>query len=266
MIEEKQGWQFILIGSSARKLKRAGIDLLASRALVRQLHPFMAAEIGAAFNLQQVFQFGLLPLVVSSQDPAGTLNAYVNLYLQEEVQAEGLVRNLASSSSFLTVMSFSHGSILNHSNTARECQVSSKLIASYLDVLHDLLLCFKLPVFSKRAKKATITKEKFYYFDVGVYRSLRAQGLLDKTNKIDGPGLEGLVIQHLRGWSDYQDSAYRLFYWRTRHGLEVDLIIYGKNGFWTIEIRHAQYVHKQDLKSLKAFVQDYPEATPLFSY
>ena len=266
LIEMKKGWQFILIGSSARKLKREGVDLLAGRAVVRYMHPFMAAELADDFNFESALQYGLLPGVVTGHSAIDFLQTYIALYLKEEVQTECLVRNIAHFARFLEVMSFSHASILNLSNIARECQVSRSLIEGYLSVLEDLLLCFQLPVFSKRAKRELITHHKFYYFDAGVFRLLRATGPMDRESEINGIALEGLVAQHLRAWNDYQKVPHTLSYWRTRHGVEVDFVIYGKDAFYAIEVKNGTRVHSQDLKGLLAFCEDYPEAKPIFLY
>lgn len=266
LIEMKKGWQFILTGSSARKLKRTGVDLLAGRAIIQHMHPFMAAELGDQFVLEKALQDGLLPHVTFSENPKNILRAYIAVYLKEEVQTESLVRNIGHFARFLEAMSFSHGSIVNLSNIARECQVSRSLVEGYLSVLEDLLLCFQLPVFTRRAKRKIITHAKFYYFDAGVFRCLRTAGPIDTTSEIDGLALEGLVAQHLRAWNDYQDSPNHLFYWRTHSGVEVDFIIYGENNFWAIEVKNSPRVYTQDLRGLKAFCEDYPEAKPLLLY
>jgi len=266
LIEQKQGWQFVLTGSSTRKLKRVGVDLLAGRATVRHMHPFMAAELGHAFSLEEALRVGLVPLVIESEDILDTLSAYVGIYLNEEVKAEGLVRSIGDFARFLEVVSFSHGSIINVSNIARECAVSRKLIEGYLSILDDLLLSYHLPVFTKRAKRQLISHDKFYYFDAGVYKNLRMTGFLDKISEVNGPGLEGLVLQHLRAWNDYQGAPNRLFYWRTKHGVEVDFILYGPVGLYAIEVKHSAMVHDKDLTGLKTFCTDYPEATPILLY
>jgi len=266
LIEQNHGWQFILTGSSARKLKRAGVDLLAGRAAMRHFHPFMAAELGDNFSLENSLNYGLVPLIIESEDIADTLNAYVGLYLNEEVKAEGLVRQVGTFARFLEVASFSHASILNISNMARECAVSRKLIEGYLDVLNDLLLSYHLPIFSKRAQRQLIAHEKFYYFDAGVYKNLRLTGFLDKPSEINGPGLEGLVLQNLRAWNDYHGAHYRLFYWRTKHGVEVDFVVDGPEGLYAIEVKHASIIHEKNLTGLKTFCIDYPEATPILLY
>lgn len=266
LIEMKKGWQFILTGSSARKLKRVGVDLLAGRAIVEHMHPFMAAELNDQFVLEKALEYGLLPHIILNDQPEKVLRAYIGLYLKEEVQAESLVRNIGHFARFLEVISFSQGNILNLSNIARECQVTRALVEGYLSVLEDLLLCFQLPVFTKRAKRETVTHPKFYYFDAGVFRFLRSVGPLDSESEMNGVALEGLVAQHIRAWSDYQGASNDLFYWRTRHGVEVDFIIYGKNNFWAIEVKNASRVHAQDVRGLQAFCRDYPEAKPILLY
>lgn len=266
LIEMKRGWQFVLTGSSSRKLKRSGVDLLAGRAIMRHMHPFMAAELGEQFNLEQALMFGLLPGAIAAANKVNFLKAYLGLYLKEEVQAESLVRNLGSFSRFLEVVSFSHASILNVSNLARECQISRATAEGYLSVLEDLLLSFQLPVFSKRAKRELITHRKFYYFDAGVYYFLRAAGPMDTFTEIQGAALEGLVAQHLRAWNDYQGAPYNLYYWRTPYGVEVDFVVYGEKTFYAIEVKHSTQVHSQDLRGLQAFCKDYPEAIPIFLY
>lgn len=200
LTEEKgrRALQFILTGSSARKLKRAGVDLLAGRLLLRTLHPFMAAELGSHFDLARGLQLGMLPLVLDAADPQETLSSYVSLYLREEVQAEGLVRNIGSFARFLEAISFSHGSQLNTSSVARECQVGRKTADGFVEVLEDLLLGFRLRPFTKRARRCLARHAKFYYADAGIFRSVRPKGPLDSPEGIGGACLEGLVAQHLR--------------------------------------------------------------------
>jgi predicted AAA+ superfamily ATPase len=266
LIEQKQGWQFILTGSSSRKLKRAGVDLLAGRAVIRYMHPFMAAELSEHFSLEKALEHGLVPLIIESDDILDTLKAYIGIYLTEEVKSEGLVRNIGDFARFLEVVSFSHGSLLNISNIARECAVSRKLVEGYLSVLEDLLLCYQLPVFTLRAKRQLVAHTKFYYFDAGVYRSLRMTGFLDKIVEINGPGLEGLILQHLRAWNDYQGQPNKLYYWRTKHGVEVDFVVYGPKGLYAIEVKNSQFVHEKDLNGLNTFFFDYPEAIAIILY
>ena len=266
LIEEKRGLLFVLTGSSSRKLKRAGVDLLAGRALVCRLHPFMAAELQDRFELEPALRYGLLPLVWASDDPKRVLEAYAALYLREEVQMEGIVRNVGGFSRFMEAISFSHGAMLNISNVARECQVERKTVDGYVDILEDLLLAYRLPVFTKGAQRALVTHPKFYFFDAGVYRSLRPSGPLDRSEEIQGHALEGLVGHHLRAWMDYSDTDGALYYWRTRAGVEVDFIVYTSEGIYAIEVKNAARVQTRDLRGLRSFQEDYPESKACLLY
>ena len=208
---------------------------------------------------------GLLPVVWVASQPKKVIAAYVDLYLREEIQMEGFVRHIGHFARFLEAISFSHASLLNISNISRECQVERKVVEGYLGVLEDLLLGYRLPVFSKRAKRELISHNKFYFFDAGVYRSLRPKGPLDRAEEIDGHALEGLVAQHLRAWIAYSGEDYSCSFWRTRHGLEVDFVVYGAKGFWAIEVKNTDRLRDEDLHGLRAFQQDYPESNAIAS-
>lgn len=260
LIEERPGVRFVLTGSSARKLKRTGIDLLAGRAVVRHLHPFLAGELGREFELDRALRQGLLPVVWDAEDPEDTLSAYVGLYVREEVQAEALVRDLGGFQRFLEAVSFSQASALNLAEVARECQVNRKTVEGFLGVLEDLLLAFRIPVFTKRARRKMTAHPKLYFSDVGVFRALRPAGPLDRREEIAGAALEGLVAQHLRAWIDYSRADATLSFWRTRGGAEVDFVVYGRDVFQAVEVKHAAEVRPGDLRSLRSFRQDYPEA------
>lgn len=266
IIEEKRGYQFILTGSSARKLKQQGVDLLAGRALLCHMHPFIASELGALFNLDLALNQGLLPLIWDSPTPDKVLRTYCALYLKEEVQAEGLVRDVGNFARFLEIISFSHGAILNTSNIARECSVSRTTIDTYIQILKDLLLAYTLPVFTKRSQRAMSTHPKFYLFDSGVFNSIRPKGPLDRAEEISGAALEGLVAQHLKAWIDFQDVQYDLSFWRTRSGVEVDFVVYGEKGFWAIEVKSSATLSPKDTRGLESFRDEYPEARTLFIY
>ncbi|MBN2214543.1 MAG: ATP-binding protein [Bacteroidales bacterium] len=266
LIEEKKDKQFILTGSSARKLKRTGVDLLAGRALLKKCHPFMASELKNLFNLSEALKIGLVPLIVASENPAGVLDTYIGLYLREEVQAEGLVRNINNFSRFLEAISFSYGSVLNISEVARECEVERKTVEGYISILEDLLISYSLPVFSKRAKRKMVKHSKFYYFDCGVFNAIRPKGPLDNRQGMYGISLEGLVLQNLLAWKDYSDFVCNIYYWRTHSGSEVDFVIYGENIFYGIEVKSSATIHPKDLSGLKSFHEDYPEATLLLLY
>ena len=265
LIERDRSRRFVLTGSSARKLRRGGVDLLGGRALRKTLHPLMAAEL-PTFKLETALRHGLLPLVVADAEPEAVLDAYASLYLDEEVKVEGWVRNVGHFARFLEAVSFSHAAVLNIANVARECEVERKTVAGYLEILEDLLLCFRLPVFTRRARRRLAAHPKLYLFDAGVYRSLRPKGPLDRAEEIDGSAFEGLVAQHLRAWIAYSGSDCKLYYWRTRSGVEVDFVLYGADGFWALEVKNTATVRSQDLRGLKSFREDYPECQPLLLY
>ncbi len=265
LIEENKRRRFILTGSSARKLRRGGVDLLAGRAVVRTMHPFMAAEL-RDFHLPAAISHGLLPLVTAAADPQDVLRAYASLYLDEEVRQEGWTRNIGAFARFLEAVSFSQACVLNVANVSRECQVERKTVAAYIEILEDLLLSYRVPVFTRRAKRATVQHPKFYFFDAGVYRSLRPRGPLDRPEEIEGAALEGLLAQHLRAWIAYRNADAELFYWRTASGVEVDFVVYGPAGFWALEVKNTARIRPEDLSGLKAFGEDYPKAERILLY
>lgn len=258
--------QFILTGSSASKLKRSGTDLLAGRAILKTLHPFMAAELGSRFQFARSIEIGMLPLVLDSTEPEETLKTYASLYLREEVQTEGLVRNIGNFARFLEAMSFSHASLLNTSQVGRECQINRKTVEGFIEVLEDLLLGFRLRVFTRRAQRKLVEHPKFYYMDAGVFRSLCPKGPLDSPEEIGGACLEGLVAQHLRAWIAYGREEKTLYFWRTRAGLEVDFVVYGEDAFFAVEVKRSRVVSGKDVRSLRTFQEDYPEAKTCLLY
>jgi len=207
-----------------------------------------------------------LPLITMSDEPEKVLSSYAALYVREEVQMEGLVRNIGGFSRFLEVVSFSHSSVLNISNVSRECEIERKVVESYIGILEDLLLAYRIQVFTKRAMRATIQHPKFYYFDAGIFRSLRPKGILDRPEEIDGAALEGLIAQHLVAWNAYSGGQNNIYYWRTRSGSEVDLIVYGPEVFWAVEVKNTARIRNEDLRSLKSFKEEYPEAKLYFLY
>ena len=264
LIERKHGWRFVLTGSSARKLRRGGVNLLGGRASLESFFPWMAAELGARFSLASALERGLVPSVLAAADPDAALAAYAGVYVREEVQAERLVRDVGDFSRFLEALSFSHAAELNVANVARECQVERKTVESFVTIAEDLLLATRLNVFARRAKRALTAHPKFYFFDAGVFRSLRPAGPLDRRDEADGAALEGLVFQHLRTWAAWNSRAKRqLHFWRTRSGHEVDFVIYAKDEFVALEVKNTRSPRDADLKSLVRFREDYPEATAI---
>lgn len=260
LIESKQ-YRFILTGSSARKLRQAGVNLLAGRAFKYFMHPLTCLEMGNDFSLKTALEFGLLPFIYSEgDDPKHYLETYISTYLREEVQQEGLIRNIGEFARFLQIASFSQGQIVNYSEIAREAAIERRTVSSYFDISNDLLLSQMLPVFSKKAKRRLISHVKFYFFDVGVYRAIRPKGPLDSEEDMDGAALETLFLQHLSAINDYYRLGYQFYFWRTSTQLEVDFIAYGENGFHAFEIKRKRSISSKDLTGLQAFGSDYSVA------
>ncbi|MBI4656299.1 MAG: ATP-binding protein [Elusimicrobia bacterium] len=266
LIEDKKNLRFILTGSSSRKIRKTGTDLLGGRAVSLSMYPFMASELGGSFSLDKALSEGLVPLIVSSNDSLKTLAGYITLYIKEEIQAEALVRNIPSFARFIEAVSFSHGAVLNVSAISRECQVERKTVEGYIKILEDLLLSFKLNVFTKRAKRKVIEHPKFYIFDVGVFRNLRPKGPFDRPQEIDGAALEGLVAQNIKAWIDYRGKDNKLYYWRTPKGIEIDFIVYGEDGIFAIEVKNSSKIYPENIRGLEFFKEDYPEAQCLLLY
>jgi len=264
---ESHGYRFVLTGSSARSLRQKGVNLLAGRAFEYHMHPLTCYELGDDFSLEKALTYGLLPSVYSrNDDPNQYLESYISTYLREEVQQEGLTRHLADFSRFLQVASFSQGETINYSEIARETSIERRVVSSYFDIVNDLLLSVRLPVFSKRSKRRLVSQEKFYYFDVGVYRAIRPKGPLDLTEEIDGAALETLFLQHLIAINDYYRLGYTFYFWRTGNQQEVDFVAYGEKGLLAFEVKRKGKVLSRDLKGLKTFMSDYDMVKPYFIY
>ncbi len=257
---ENQKIRFILTGSSARSLRKKGVNLLGGRARVYHMHPLTIQELGDDFNLARALENGLLPTAITDKDPQNYLKNYLQIYINQEVQQERLTRNLSGFNRFLEAASFSQGNTLNYSEIGREVSLSRLVVADYFNILEDLLLATRIDVFSKRAKRKLIAHQKFYFFDAGVYRSARPTSIIDARAEIEGAGLETLFLQSLQAINDYLNLDYKIHFWRTESGVEVDFIILGPHGFHAFEIKHSNHVSSQSLRGLKAFGQDYPEA------
>ena len=263
---ENRRLRFVLTGSSARRLRRNNVNLLAGRALTCRMHPLTAAELGSNFNLGRALRYGHLPLACTLDDPEMFLQSYIRTYLQEEIQLEGLTRNLPAFSRFLEAASFSQGSQLNISAIARDCAVNRKVVENYFSILRDTLVSYELPVFAKRAKRSVIRSVKFYFFDAGVFRALRPSGPYDSESEVQGSALETLILQELIAQYDYRRNNYDIYYWRTRQGAEVDFVLYGARGLKAIEVKHSTRIRREDYKGLKQFKEEYPEAELFFVY
>jgi predicted AAA+ superfamily ATPase len=268
LIETRNVW-FILTGSSARKLRRSGVNLLGGRAITRHLHPLTAAEIGENFTFESALNHGLLPTIHDPEkniDPEEYLHGYVQTYLREEVMHEGLTRNLTAFARFLEAASFSQAQLLNITEVSRECQIKRKLAESYFDILEDLLLATRIPAFNKRARRRITSHPKFFFFDTGVFRTLRPTGPLDSPSEVDGAALETLVFQHLQAELDAHAPNTQIFYWRTATGLEVDFVLYSETVFTAIEVKRKRTITRRDLNGIRAFLSDYPQASGLLLY
>lgn len=263
---ENRGLFFVMTGSSARKLRRKGTNLLGGRALTRRMHPLTAMELGTDFSVMHSLKWGQMPMSFSDSDPEAYLSSYVQTYLREEVQQEGLTRNLQAFARFLEVATFSQAAPLNISEVARECGVNRKLAEEYFNILEDLLLAVRIPAFRKRARRRLAAHPKFFFFDSGIYRAIRPKGILDLPEEIDGAALETLVFQELRAVNDHFDLGYDLYYWRTASQLEVDFILYGERGLIAIEVKRTSTLRKSDMSGLRAFCQDYPMARAILIY
>lgn len=203
---------FVLTGSSARKLRKAGVNLLAGRALQHEMFPLTAAEIKSDFNLKQALKRGMLPAHFSEKYPEKYIYSYIATYLKEEVQMERLTRNLSHFNRFLEAAAFCQGQSLNMTNVSKDCHVERKTVEDFFSILEDLLISFRLPIFSKRAKRELLLKDKFYFFDCGVFRAIRFRGPLDSEAEIDGICLETLVVQEIRAINKLYNLKYELFH------------------------------------------------------
>jgi len=263
---EKEKHKFILTGSSARKIRRKGPNLLAGRALTYSLHPLTARELGQDFNLAHSLRYGQLPCAYTESDPKGYLESYVKTYLEEEVRQEGLTRNLGAFYRFLEAASFSQGSVLNISSVARECAIQRKVVENYFSILEDLLIAYRVPVFSRKAKRRLAAHPKFYFFDVGVYRTLRPMGPLDMPEEAEGLAFETLFFQELVAVNAALNLGYTIFYWRTSNNMEVDFVLYGEKGIFAFEVKRTGRISKSMLSGLVSFLKDYPMARAYFIY
>ncbi|OFZ83467.1 MAG: hypothetical protein A2583_04545 [Bdellovibrionales bacterium RIFOXYD1_FULL_53_11] len=266
LIEKNKRLQFVLTGSSARKLKRSGVNLMAGRALVRNFYPLTAEELGSDFNISKALKTGLLPAAYTSENPDSFLKAYVLTYLDVEVRLEGLAKDMMDFTRFLQAASFSQGSLLNVSTVASDCAIERRTVSNYFELLRDILLSYELPVFSKRAKRELIKHRKFYFFDAGVFRILRPRGPLDSESEMSGPAMETLVLQELMAINSYNELGYEISTWHTKNHEEVDFVLYGPKGFFAIEVKSGSRFRESEAHCLELFAGDYPQAHLLYLY
>ncbi len=255
---ENKGLRFILSGSSARKLRRSGANLLGGRALSQTLFPLVSAEI-PDFDLNRALNHGMLPRHYLLENPAMRLRAYIGDYLQQEIAEEAIVRRLDAFTRFLQVAALSNSEIVNYTNIAQDCGVSSKTVKEYFTILEDTLLGFFLPSFTRVVKRRVIQSPKFYYFDVAIANHLLHRYPLQPGTDTYGHAIEHLVIQELRAFLAYRHPFKRFSYWHTLDNkYEVDAII--GDAEVAIEVKSTVSVSSHDTKGLKAFGEEYPVA------
>ena len=255
---ETEGLAFVLCGSSARKLKRGGGNLLGGRAWRFHLHPLTWREL-PDFDLLRALTCGLVPSHYDSAQHRWALDGYVNDYLKEEVFDEGLTRNAAAFSRFFDALGFSHGEILNFSSLARDCGVDSKTVREYFQILQDTLLGCLVEPFSRRRSRAIITRApKFYLFDVGVAGHLTGRRIERQRGADFGRALEHFILMELLAYRSYREADFPLRYWRTKSGLEVDFVL-GSAGQVAVEVKGGR-VRREDLKGIRAYAEEHKPA------
>ncbi len=253
---ENRGLHFALCGSSARKVKRGAANLLGGRAIRYELHGITAGEIGAVVDLDRLLNHGYLPRIYEASRPRRMLDAYIADYLKEEIAAEGLVRNLPAFSDFLDVSALSDGEIVNFSNIARECGVSSHTTKSHFQILEDTLLGHWLPAYRKRPKRRVIGAPKFYFADVGVVNRLAKRGELLPGSELYGKAFENWVFHELSAYASYEEFEGGLSYWRLASGVEVDFILGDMQV--AIEAKSSERITQDHLRGLRTIVDDHP--------
>ena len=251
LMMEERGTRFLLTGSSARKLRRGGVNLLGGRARSLTLHPFSVREL-PDFELMRALNWGLLPPVYLSEEPEQDLKAYVGNYLVEEVAAEGLTRNIPAFSRFLEVAALCNGKMLNHSKIANDAQVARSTVQEYFGILKDTLIAHTLPAWRRSSKRKPIVSDKFYFFDNGVVRRLQNQGIIQPRSPAFGEAFETFLFHELKCFSDYGGNA-ELRYWRSTSNFEVDFVI---SDTTAVEVKGKQVIGASDLRGLRAIREE----------
>lgn len=252
LIIEEKNIHFLMTGSSSRKLKRKGTNLLGGRARIRNLHPLIFTELENHFELSRALNTGLLPSIYFSDEPDEDLESYIGTYLQEEIAAEALVRNIPAFSRFLTISALSNSQIINYTNIANDSQVPSSTIQEYFQILRDTLIGNDLPVWKKSLKRKPVSTSKFYFFDIGITRYLQKRRGLSPGTAEYGEAFETYIHHELKSYLDYTKNG-DLYYWRSRNGQEVDFII---NDTTAIEVKSKSVITPKDFKGLRALKEE----------
>jgi len=251
LIEEKK-IKFLLTGSSARKLRKSNVNLLAGRAWEANLFPLIKNEI-PDFSLQRYLEFGGLPTVYLSENPKEELIAYVDTYLKEEIQAEAVVRKIQSFSSFLRISALTSGKMLNFSSLSNDIGIPASTMREYYQVLEDTLIGFLLPAWTKSQKRKAISTAKFYFFDIGVRNQLADIKSIEPYSDLYGQAFEHFIAMELRAYLSYNRKNVGLSYWAAKNGQEVDFIV---GDDIAIEVKTTQQVSSKHLKGLKALQEE----------
>lgn len=255
-LHENRGLRFALCGSSARKVRRGGANLLGGRAVRYELHGLTATELGNAFDLDRLLNRGYLPRIFSAGKPAQLLESYVADYLKEEIAAEGLVRNLPVFSAFLDTASFSDTELVSFATIARDCGASPPTIRGYFEILVDTLLGRWLPGYTKRPKRRVIAAPKFFFADVGVVNRLARRGVVQRRSELFGKVFENWVFHELCAHNAYRGALATFSYWRLAGGVEVDFIVNDLEV--AIEAKGTAKVTADHLRGLRELVRDHP--------
>ena len=248
---EERSIRFLLTGSSARKLRRGGVNLLGGRARTKYMHPLTYRELGNQFNLFKAIERGLLPSIYLSDDPHADLEAYTGSYLQQEIVAEGVTRNVPAFSRFLKVAALCNGTVVNFTNVSNDAQVPRTTVYEYFEILKDTLLLYELPSWRKSKKRKPLTSSKYYFFDVGVVAALQGRQFRPGTPEF-GEAFETVLMHELVSYRDYI-SGESLSYWRSTSGFEVDFIL---GDHTAVEVKAKENVSANDLKSLRALAEE----------
>ncbi|MDR3607825.1 MAG: AAA family ATPase [Oligoflexia bacterium] len=249
---EKKRMRFLLTGSSARKLRKKGVNLLGGRARSRVLHPFVFPEVRGSFDLARVLHTGNIPSILLSPDPWDDLKSYVGNYLKEEIVAEAATRNVPAFSRFLEVAAISNGQMINYEKISNDAQVSRSTVQSYFQILRDTLIGNDLPAYRKTRTRKAIQTHKFYFFDLGVVNYLKRQKQISENSPDFGIALEAYFHHELASYCDYHPGN-ELSYWRSQSGYEVDFLL---NEDVAIEIKATKHANKDDFKGLLALSED----------
>ena len=250
MIEE-HGIRFLLTGSSARALRRKGVNLLGGRARSRTLHPFVRVELGEHFDLNRALEHGLLPPIFLSDAPAEDLAAYAGDYLKEEIAAEGAVRNIGAFSRFLEVAAFAHGEMINFASMAGDAQVPASTVREYYEILKDTFIAHEVPAFTETRKRKAISTSKYYLFDIGLARHLQGRRGLAPGSAEHGSAFESYIFQEIKAFCDYHRLATPA-YWRSKSRIEVDFVFEDL----AVEVKAKKNVIGRDLKGLRALREE----------